>query len=243
MRVISFYNDYKEVGKTSLSILFASWLAYELGESVRVIDYDYPALPIVSKRKDELRSIRLFKNVGKVDSRRLYKVSEGISFVDISSFAKKKGYLILDFPSNFNSLDVSINLIMTRQMDLVVYPITLNPRSSGRALYLNHLVNNPSWIAANSFSKQKSLLLWNRLPQSDKTEKKVSAVNVYLQKIGMPVCENRAYEVNSTEAKDGLFDVLASTIDYPKGFVEENAPWLEPLFREIKDNLDGVNIK
>ena len=51
MKTVSFYNEKGGVGKTTFSILYASWLKYKHGVDVAVVDLNNR---IASYRKDEM---------------------------------------------------------------------------------------------------------------------------------------------------------------------------------------------
>ena len=58
MKIFTFFNEKGGTGKTTLSVMFASWLAYCQKETVRVVDCDYPSYQLSRMRTEELAYIR-----------------------------------------------------------------------------------------------------------------------------------------------------------------------------------------
>lgn len=253
MKVITFFNDKGGVGKTAFSILFASWLAYDQNETVRVLDFDYPSHQIASKRKDEIQLIKSNPVFAKNVTQRPYSITEPKgcppytneqlkAFInDIRRLKQEKGYLIIDFPGSFKASDAAPAIIMAGLVDLVVFPIDSDANSSGRALFINHTINDPRRIAAEGVSKQDVLMLWNRETNQERKGKRdfYAEREVYFHRLGIPVCTHRAHEILSMRRTGDVFGFIQSTVCYPKKNIQMNAQWLEPLLQEIKDRLDG----
>lgn len=253
MKVITFFNDKGGVGKTAFSILFASWLAYEKKEKVRVFDFDYPSHQIAALRKDEILLIKNNKDFAKLVTSAPYPISEPKGYAPytdeqlkalvagIRSMSNEKGYLVIDFPGSFKRSDASFAILMSGLVDLVVFPIDSDTNSSGRALFVNSVLNNPKRLSAAGARKQDTLMLWNRETNQERRGKRdyYAEREVFFNRIGVPVCTQRAHELLSMRRRGDVFGFIQSTVCYPKKNIQMNAPWLEPLLQEIKERLDG----
>ena len=54
MKRVAIYNEKGGVGKTTITAMFSSYLSYELGKRVCVLDFDSPAFHFMDLRKTEL---------------------------------------------------------------------------------------------------------------------------------------------------------------------------------------------
>ena len=170
MKIFTFFNEKGGTGKTTLSVMFASWLAYCQKETVRVVDCDYPSYQLSRMRTEELAYIRedpmsalarmSVENVpypiNRAMSKEAFTPSELAKIAsEIQRQCSSQGYMLLDFPGRFLKGDPSYDLIRRGMIDLVAFPIDTDAQSLTAALNTRReiLRINPS---------QKTVFVWNR---------------------------------------------------------------------------------
>ena len=130
---VAFSTQKGGVGKTTLTVLVASYLHYVKGYSVAVVDCDYPQYSIVEMRERDLKTVmeddhyklmayRQFTSLG----RKAYPVvsSTPKDAVQVASQLAETGefdFIFFDLPGTVNNADVIRTL---SQMDYIFSPVS-----------------------------------------------------------------------------------------------------------------------
>ena len=130
---VAFSTQKGGVGKTTLTVLVASYLHYVKGFNVAVVDCDYPQYSIVEMRDRDLKTVmedehyklmayRQFTTLG----RKVYPVvsSTPEDAVQVASQLAETGefdFIFFDLPETVNNADVIRTL---SQMDYIFSPVT-----------------------------------------------------------------------------------------------------------------------
>jgi len=253
MKIFTFFNEKGGTGKTTLTAMFASWLAYNRGQNVRVVDCDYPSFHLHAIRKAELAYIS--ENLTSPVARLAVgtppyplgkaMVKEQFSKADLETIASEirrqcagNGYMLLDFPGGFLSGGPAYDLIRRGMIDLVAFPIDTDAQSRMSALGTRReiLRINPS---------QKTVFVWNRETAQERRGARdwYSAAEAALRGMGVEVAATRVREVLIARRDSSTFGFIRSTMCFPEANVRRACPSLLPLFEEMKARLDGTFTK
>lgn len=258
MKVVTFFNEKGGTGKTTATALFASWLAYHKDESVTALDFDYPSYHL-SKIRDTDQRMLLPENlafVRAVAGRKpfpMYKMPGKGTYTqkDLESLAayvrrlrdEGEGYLLLDFPGHFLPGDPVHYLAYEGLIDMFVFPIDSDRQSRTSALLI------ASTLRAEAFGRdagkpdgQKMLFLWNRETGAERKGKRdwYEESDRLFARLGIPVAGVRMREVLIARRDPNTYGFIRSTACWPEVNIKRQAPWLYPLFEEIKARIDGT---
>ena len=155
-KYVAFSTQKGGVGKTTLTVLVASYLHYIKGYSVAVVDCDYPQYSIVEMRERDLKTVmedehyklmayRQFSSLG----RKAYPVvsSTPEDAVQVASQLAETGefdFIFFDLPGTVNNADVELNLLWRWVRDI-------------RVLYnMVAIIFSPSFIKIKDMKKNKA---------------------------------------------------------------------------------------
>lgn len=234
MRTISFFSAKGGTGKTTFNMLLASWLKYEKGMRVAVLDFDSPEFNLSYTRQRELKYLQdnnrapeetlLYPilEVEDYDSRKSLPVVREL----IADAAKSMDYLILDFGGSFNDGDPILDLIPENLIDLVVVPLEMDGMilSSGKSLagVLEEL-------------GQKTLLFFNKVHGKEKPQL-YADLEAWLGEAGLRVSPHRIKNtVKLRRDADNGSNFLRSTVGFPGKEMQEINPEIIRLFEEVSD--------
>jgi cellulose biosynthesis protein BcsQ len=197
---ISFCTQKGGAGKSVFTTLAASWLHYELGFNVAVIDCDYPQWSILKLREREKEQVtkndfykrkayEIFKKIGK----RTYPV---VPVQPETALAKAKEFIVkesvnydlvlFDLPGTVNNRNV-VELFFN--MDYLFVPITtsrINMEST-----LNFIVAINEKLTAYPQMKLKQVhTFWNRMTGRERQELYVAYENA-MHELNIPIMQNR----------------------------------------------------
>lgn len=177
-KYVAFSTQKGGVGKTTLTVLVASYLHYVKGYSVAVVDCDYPQYSILEMRERDLKTVmeddhyklmayRQFTTLG----RKAYPVlsSSPEDAVQVASQLVETGefdFIFFDLPGTVNNADVIRTL---SQMDYIFSPV-----SADRVVLestLRFAIVLTQQLITTGKAKIKGLyLLWNLVDGREKTE-------------------------------------------------------------------------
>lgn len=262
MRVITIFSEKGGMGKTTLSIMLASFLAYEKKQKVFACDFDFPGYQMLNTRENDLRLISR-------GIRDLVKLSEGNEFYPIrrvkgryDGFSKDElerlvrnfatmrdsqdGYLILDFPGRFLKTDPAYVFLQKGFIDLVVFPIDTDRQSITSALNMTSIIrgNNqaPPLVSPEVKPTQEILFLWNKENRSERRGSRdwYGDWDRLFESLDIPVAGARIRDVLIARRDPDTFGFIRSTTCWPKANVAKQAPYLVSIFEEIQSRADGT---
>ena len=267
MKVITIFSGKGGVGKTTMSIMFASWLKYHMKERVVAYDFETPESRMMNKRNTDLKIINLKSLV-------LTKMSEGNEFYPIgpikgrpegftdkeleniaSALQKAKetgpGYIICDFPGRFEKREAMYYLASRGLIDLIVFPITPEEQSVTSLLVVNDIINQKGFfVGLPENHKQQTLCFWNMVTRNDGRNKQdiLPKYEILLSSMGLTISPTRIKFVDTVKRSSSAPVFVTTTVAYPrsnfiKAFPPEpgsDKPYIENLFEEIKDRVDAI---
>ena len=194
MKTITFFSEKGGMGKTTLSVMFASFLAYRCEREVYVADCDFPNFQFDSIRKRELE---IFKNSeGLVPKSRNdifrrevlknydapYPIaqwrgrlnptkSDMDKYIEQVASHKRQmnGYFIFDFPGRFLENDIAYGLMTAGLMDIVVCLVDSDPQSIQSAMYINATLKK-----VQKAGGQRVVILWNKELASERKNEQIN---------------------------------------------------------------------
>lgn len=268
MKLITIFSGKGGVGKTSMSILLASWLKYELHERVIVYDFESPEPRLLNKRNYD---ISLLQNKNQV----LTELSKGNDFYPIGripaypqgyseaalmrivdgieqSKATGDGYIICDFPGRFEAREAIYSIASRGLIDLIAFPIQQEDQSIASMLAICKILRQPGFIEGTSNKDSQDILcFWNMITRND-TRSKIDNLGKYevlFKAMNIPVSRTRVRYTDTVKRNSSAPVFVTTTVCYPKQFMlrafppEEKGsdkPYIEALFQEIKDRVDGT---
>jgi len=250
MRRVTIFNEKGGVGKTTVTLLLAGYLAYAQGRRVCVLDFDSPSYHLRDIRRDEERILRnprsplsswLRANTPAGDPYDIiavptscgdtYDPGETISFLERIS----KGpydWILLDFPGRFTPEEIVAVLAANGWIDFVAIPMDTDSQSRRSALVIGDaLVDGGIPCAA----------FWNKVSFY---EAKGSGVRFrrgaepFLRR-GIPVMDESIREIKRFSRDSDEMRFVRSTYCFPERYINywssATVPFLEALVERIEN--------
>ena len=251
---ISFFSGKGGVGKSTHSLMFASYLAYCKGKKVAVLDLDDP-----EHRINELRTSEelYLKNPDSplsryIDSRGLprdnfYKIFCGSELGIYSDYLSEKDievgvdrvwdivekclmenydYFIIDFAGRYSRASLVFHVLTGECVDLVLVPVNTDRFSRKSA-----------WIMMEQMhaNDREAFMFWNNV-SSDEINRPgfLDAGQEYFEKAGYHFLKSRikSFSKARRDSDEKLF--VRSTVCWPSRYVDMYCPELVSLYSEIQ---------
>lgn len=260
MKVITFFTEKGGVGKTTLTIMFSSFLAYHEKAKVIACDFDYPSYHLskaretdnqyyVNPKAEKFREL-IEAQSGKMgesftpydvvccpgkpsyDRHDLVKIAKDIQRIKDS--APDSSYLLLDFPGRFLPSDPSYYLMMNGIVDMIVFLADSDRQSRSSIFMLNHTLKKHAPMV-------KRMLIWNRETKGERQGRdRYDVFSKQFNLLGISVCGTRIRDIPIARRDADVQGFIRSTYCWPEKNVERNAPYLPVIFEEVKARLDGT---
>lgn len=178
-KFIGFCSSKGGVGKSSMTILAASWLHYVRGLSVAVVDCDFPIRSVRRTREREMKFIdssplhqRMMAEQFKATGQKIYPVLPSnpvAAFDDLQAFAQSDGrefdVVIFDLPGTTNTAGV---LSTIARLDHVFVPISPDALVMESTLLLVSILMD-SVVGRAEHNLKSVSLFWTRVDRREKT--------------------------------------------------------------------------
>lgn len=253
MKTFTFFSEKGGVGKTTLTIFFAAYLAYCLGKKVKVIDTEAPTFRIFEFRKKDdalLHSgqpnpLANYAKINKLPIKRydidcrgcavnMYSPKDRQNLVrsiqkDIND--DEYDYELLDFPAGYSENTPITDIVRNGLLDLVYIPTSTETQERRSAFIVAKHMKSMG---------QDVRMLWNRINPAymkcpeilDQSEAQIeSAIGIKHSKVRIKMF-NKA-----TQASD-VTCFTRTTVCWPARYIEMACPDLTKLFNEIVSILD-----
>lgn len=178
---VAFSTQKGGAGKTTLTVLVASYLHYEMGYNVGIIDCDFPQHSIHSMRKrdfkmleeDEFYKGMAYEQFTRLEGKKAYPIVEsdtGRAIADaeqvVEDYEMDFDIIFFDLPGTMNNRDLIITLA---HMDYLIAPI-----AASRVVMestLDYMISVRDNIITTGKSNIKAMyLLWNLVDGREKNE-------------------------------------------------------------------------
>ena len=245
MKTFSFYTPKGGCGKTTLTLLFASYLRYKKGKTVKVIDYEANKFPLVHFREADLALSKQqgmplanylrthdvpapypIAGAGKeVNTYRVDDVVDVVRAVNEEIKKDKYEYLLLDFPAGYSKLTPVSCLVHNHLLDGVYIPTSTESQERLDSYQIGrHFLEE----------KQPFRIVWNRIKRKfmddptalDKAEQELLGFGLSCSKV-------RIKDFNKASEDSDVRCFIRSTLCWNERPVEMYSPALVDLFEEI----------
>ena len=231
MKVVSFFSAKGGTCKTTMNMLFASFLKYHLGKSVILLDFDGPEYNLSNTRKRELKYAES-RSVIPFDPETLYPLQEvdgdtarsTNAIMDvIDDLSGSYDFLVMDFGGSFVPTDAVCRLVKRHVIDLLVIPVELDGMivASAKAL---------AWTLREM--EQDTLLFFNKVHGKEKPQL-YDRLEEWFQGKGVRISKNRVK--NSLKVRrdsDNGTNFIRSSVTFPLKEIRENNPGIIGLFMD-----------
>lgn len=180
-KFIAIGNQKGGVGKSALTVIYASYLHYELQKNVIIVDCDYPQHSIMNMRESDIETVNENKELQTAlakrfdqNGRKAYRILKSsaedalevvIDFMDNSPIPVD--VVLFDIPGTVNSQGI-VNLIVN--LDYIFIPIIADKRvltsSLSFALSLKGIIEN----TAGQLTLKDLFFFWNKVDGRENTE-------------------------------------------------------------------------
>lgn len=247
-KVITFFNEKGGTGKTTLTALFSSYLAYKLKQPVFVMDMDYPSYQMYNIRQTD---IEILQNEPAAPLNRFYdgsapypvgKTAGQDSFtpaqLDAIERALRKqldgeGYFLIDFPGRFLPNDPVYHLVSKGLIDLVVFPIDTDRQSCVSAL------TTDATMRRISKGRQRTAFLWNKEATSERRRGTMDAMTRQLRDRGLTVIDGHLRDIIIARRDARTFGFIRNSVCWPQANINKACGYIEEIFDRIKALVDN----
>ncbi len=256
IRTVAFFNEKGGSGKTTLTVLFASWLSYCVGEKVYVKDVDSPVFRLYNMRKkdksllnDDNRSFVRFVGrnepypVDRIPEKGQWTEAEYANLIRTIRMERQQGdgYMLFDFPGRFTTDSVMVRLALAGLLDLLVCPVDTDSQTQSSALLVNSMLKSPAFKKNSGLADgQDVMMMWNRQAGTERTGKRdwYGAFENKCKVMGIPFAKTKMRDIVIARRDADTFGFIRSTLCWPEQNIQRACPYIHDLFKEIKERLD-----
>ena len=246
---LSIFNEKGGVGKTTLTALMASFLAYSKGKKVCVLDFDHPSYHLMNLRRSELE---IAKDPRSPLASWLQSHPVGVEPYDIFSFPPGPGgkyspfdiftsldnvfaddydYFFFDFPGLFTEGEPVSLLAANGYIDYVAIPIDTDVQSRQSAL-----------VVADALTREgiPLCLFWNRVTlteaRGDGERFRRGAAPFY--DFGFDVMQEKVRDIRKLSREPSEIAFIRSTLCFPERYVSKWSDSFIPFLEALKCRID-----
>ena len=245
---LSIYNEKGGVGKTTLTVLVASYLAYGRGLRVCVVDFDYPTYHLWQLRESELSILAdprsplaawLRENPSEAEPYTVIRALPGAGgvFTPREVFALERGIdplrydvLLYDFPGRFTPDEPVSLLAANGGLDFVGIPMDTDVQSRRSAL-----------VVADALAGEgvPLVLFWNRVSRSEalgSRERFLRGAAPFRER-GLRVLDEGVRDLRKLSRESSEMAFIRSTLCFPERHLRRWSPALIPFLEQLTDLL------
>lgn len=253
MKKIAIYNHKGGVGKTTIGMMLADYLAYHEGSKVCVLDFDNPSYHFSSCRefdnsvlKNPVSALSAYLSqnpsvhepydVFKIQSNRYDRYDATEVYMTVLEMMKGDyDYLIYDFAGRYG-LHEPISIIGANDLlDFVAIPTDTDNRNQKAAAQIGSLLRESSKAVLRVF--------WNRIAAEELAAKnnRLKAGEDEFRRLGFEMMETPIRDIRKFKrsADEHLF--IRNTLCYPERYINLWCPELASLLEGFKTIIDGID--
>lgn len=249
MKKISIFNEKGGSGKTTVTLMLASYLAYSRRKRVCVLDFDAPSYHLSEIRSSELAllddprsqlSIWMKNHPGGPEPYEVIKVTSSggdkPSVDDVLSIIGKVSggpydYLLFDFPGHFTEDEPAAYLSANDFIDYIAIPMDTDRQSRLSA-----------FIVASSLKGcgVPFCLFWNRASSlEEKGGKRLSVGAEPFLRNGMDVMKEKIRDLKMFSRDSSELAFIRSTICFPEKYINMRSPSVIPFLEALSHRIDS----
>ncbi len=246
---VSIYNEKGGVGKTTVTAMLASFLAYEHGKSVCVLDFDYPSYHLMEMRRSELAFLQDPRTPlsaylsahprpqGPYDIFTLPPNKSGLYAPhDVFPYLQNilsggYDYVFYDFPGRFTQEEPVSFIAANGFIDFMGIPMDTDAQSRQSALVGADAVRRKGIPLA---------LFWNRVScyeaRGDGSRFQRGAAP--FRERGMDVMDEMVRDIRKFSRESSEMTFVRSTLCFPVRYVNLYSPSVIPFLEALKGRID-----
>lgn len=246
MKRITVYNEKGGCGKTTVTVLLASYLASE-GHRVAVMDFDAPIHHISTIREEELRdpsSFLLQQLKGGVsvsasvpyEVRRMVPLEDGtwdlgeiVAAMDDLA-AEGTEYLLCDYPGRYSPLEPVSLMAAGGLLDFAAVPVEADSQTMKSALVM---------VDALKGCGVSTCAFWNRIPSDELNTPRLQRAEEVFSSYGIEVIPERMRLARVVSHDSRIVGFLRSTMHFPRRTADKGG-WLVPFLESLKNRIDRI---
>ncbi len=249
MKRISIYNEKGGVGKTTITALMASYLAYGIGKSVCVLDFDYPSYHFMELRRSELSILRDPRSPLSIWMNRnpaemppydiislppgpggIYRAREVFPYLE-GVFETGYDYVFYDFPGRFTQDEAVSFIAANGYLDYMVIPMDTDTQSRRSAL-----------VVADAIQREgiPLVLFWNRVSlwESRGSGVRFSRGAAPFRERGFEVMDEMIRDLRKFSRESSEMGFMRSTFCFPDRYVNNWSPAIIPFLEALRQRID-----
>ena len=248
---LSIYNEKGGVGKTTITAMLASYLAYAYGKSVCVLDFDYPSFHFMEMRSAELTiatdpksplAIWRRNNPSSVEPYDVISLQPGAGGIyhptEVFSFmgnllSEDFDYVFYDFPGRFAAGEPVSFIAANGFLDFMGIPMDTDNQSRRSALVVADAIQQKGIPLA---------LFWNRVSvweaKGDGNRFRKGAEPFASR--GMDVMAESVRDIRKFSRDSSEMAFIRSTLCFPVRYVNKWSPAIIPFLEALKRRIDNV---
>lgn len=248
MKVITFFAEKGGMGKSTLTAMMASWLAYEKKERVMALDFDYPNHQLYGFRQNDLAELKSNEKyrqmcgenipfpLHKVDFLAKDPAKKVVLLENIRGLLEGDGYCLMDFPGRFLPDDPAAILAFNGVVDYMVLLADSDAQSRASAMFVYAQLNSDSFLKySGKRTGQDMCLLWNRETHNERRGNRdwYGPAERKFADIGLEVCPVKIRDIPITRREAGVFGFVRNTLCWPAQNVSRACPYMVDIFEYI----------
>lgn len=246
---VTIYNEKGGVGKTTITALLASYLAYNKGKRVCILDFDYPSYHFMELRRSELSILKAPRSPLAIWLREnptpmepydilsippgpggMYRAQEVFGYLS-GILPADYDYVFYDFPGRFTE-DEAISFIAANGfLDFVAIPMDTDTQSRRSAL-----------VVADAVQREgiPLVLFWNRVSV---WEAKGSGVRFErgaapFRERGLAMMDEMVRDLRKLSRESSEMAFIRSTFCFPDRYVNMWSPAIIPFLEALRERID-----
>lgn len=246
----SIYNEKGGVGKTTMTAMLASYLAYGHGKGVCVLDFDYPSYHFMELRSGEMLiledprsplSVWMENNPPSAGPYDIFRFPPGKGGVyrpeDVFPYLENilsggYDYVFYDFPGRFTPEEPVSFLSANGYLDFIAIPMDTDTQSRRSAL-----------VVADAMKRQgiPLSLFWNRVSvyEAKGTGERFRRGERPFAERGMDVMGEMVRDIRKFSRDSSEMAFIRSTLCFPGRYINMWSPAIIPFLEALKTRIDS----
>lgn len=231
MKVVSFFSAKGGTCKTTMNMLFASFLQYHKGKRVILFDFDGPEYNLSNIRKRELEFASRKGNpldetalypIHEVDDSSVKGIAQIVSF--IGELKHSFDYIVMDFGGSFVPTDAVCQLVRKKVIDLIVVPVELDQMIVASAKSLAKTLEEQG---------QETLLFFNKV-HGKENPLLYEKLTEWFRSKGVNISGNKVKNtLKARRDSDNGANFIRSSVVFPYKEIRVSNPGIIDLFEEV----------
>ena len=246
---ISIYNEKGGVGKTTMTAMLASYLAYAKGKSVCVLDFDYPSYHFMELRRSESAILNDPRSPLSIYMRvsppagepydifsippgpgGIYRAKEVFDYLP-SILSEGYDYVFYDFPGRFTQDEAVSFIAANGYLDFMAIPMDTDKQSRRSALVVADAVANEGIPLALFWNR---VTIWEAKGNGTRFERGAAP----FRERGFEVMDEMVRDLRKFSRESSEMAFIRSTFCFPERYVNQWSPAIIPFLDALQRRID-----